>query len=310
MNKTAKEWFELVEDEVIKERLIKNTPSYNLNYRQSSLSNAIYMSFVWGVTPEGYTYWKTVRDNCDKLLIDKKEVMKLKKDGTVDRRYKSGVKVNKEVALPIEKLNQKLYVKCNNLGATISPNLTEGKEYFIITDYTGTSNYLVENDKGVVGYYNYHYFEAPYCKKQEEVQPVEKVKPKLLFSHSVLKEDLKYEQRQQIKLKFNLEGEKEMSTFLYFCTCNVSCGARELEGVINLTHIFYCFPEHREEIKNHLISFFNYSKKCYDFYFLIVSNNTYVNYKDINGVLDEIAKHTIGPILNPNSANNIKFWFI
>lgn len=57
MTKTIKEWFESVEDEDLRKKLLSNMDEEDQDNEEPSLLEAIRGSFIWNDTPEGHEYW-------------------------------------------------------------------------------------------------------------------------------------------------------------------------------------------------------------------------------------------------------------
>jgi hypothetical protein len=56
--KTISQWFDLVADQEIREKLYKNTKEHILMTCVESLDEAINQAFTWLLTPEGSDFWR------------------------------------------------------------------------------------------------------------------------------------------------------------------------------------------------------------------------------------------------------------
>ena len=61
MEKTVKEWFELLPIE-IREKAISNTKPHLLESTDFKLSMAICGAFNWNESPEGHDFWEKIED--------------------------------------------------------------------------------------------------------------------------------------------------------------------------------------------------------------------------------------------------------
>ena len=65
--KTVSEWFQLIEDEDIRTRALRNLDASEINTKVSSISRALDVGFNWRNSPEKGNYWSALYSNNPKL---------------------------------------------------------------------------------------------------------------------------------------------------------------------------------------------------------------------------------------------------
>ena len=91
MKRTIKEWFSLVKDEDLREKLLKNHDPKNGGFKDYvyGIEEAIHLGFNWHKTIEGCDYWEYIYGSNIELLDEPKKDFKTITDGIKVKNPKS-----------------------------------------------------------------------------------------------------------------------------------------------------------------------------------------------------------------------------